>query len=327
LRVHRRPHIPKPKSALAADSFPNITSHRLQDQTQKPPGIAGPLTIHGDNQNNQVFPPLATTEPTLVASCSRGCKALEAGGSAHAVALAEGMSRAPVFRFSSPKDAIFFYRLLPELDQQLKSWAESTSRLAKLKSVTPHLFGKKVHVRFLYRCGDASGQNMTTIATHKACQKLIESREYELKIVDFQLEGQMTSDKKIAYIHLQEPRGFQVFAWGVLSNQTCKNVLGSSAVRIHEAAMTCQRGANRAGMIGPNNDVANILAAMFIACGQDAASVLESRWAQVNTEYDAEKKELTVSLFIPCVNIGTVGGVTMEEVGRCGNDGGICTGA
>ncbi|KAG9615057.1 hydroxymethylglutaryl-CoA reductase, partial [Aureobasidium melanogenum] len=283
----------QPKSALAADSFPNITSHRLQDQTQKPPGIAGPLTIHGDNQNNQVFPPLATTEPTLVASCSRGCKALEAGGSAHAVALAEGMSRAPVFRFSSPKDAIFFYRLLPELDQQLKSWAESTSRLAKLKSVTPHLFGKKVHVRFLYRCGDASGQNMTTIATHKACQKLIESREYELKIVDFQLEGQMTSDKKIAYIHLQEPRGFQVFAWGVLSNQTCKNVLGSSAVRIHEAAMTCQRGANRAGMIGPNNDVANILAAMFIACGQDAASVLESRWAQVNTEYDAEKKELT----------------------------------
>ncbi|KAH0365987.1 hydroxymethylglutaryl-CoA reductase, partial [Aureobasidium melanogenum] len=318
----------KPNTALAAESFPNITSRRLQDQTQKvrienflgyaqvPLGVAGPLTIHGDNQNDKVFAPLATTEPTLVASCSRGCKALEAGGGAHAIALSEGMSRAPVFRFSSPADAVSFYRLLPELEAQLKTWAESTSRFAKLKSVTPHLFGKDVHVRFLYSCGDASGQNMSTIATHKACQNLLQTRGVELKIVDFQLEGQMASDKKLAYIHLQEPRGVQVFAWGVLSNETCKNVLGSSAARIHEAAMTCQRGAIRAGMIGSNGNVANILAAMFIACGQDAASVLESGWAQVNTEYDAEKEELTASLFIPCVTIGTVGGGTMYATQR-----------
>lgn len=289
-------------------------------------GVAGPLTIHGDNQNNKVFAPLATTEPTLVASCSRGCKALEAGGGAYAVALAEGMSRAPVFRFISPKDAVSFYRLLPSLEEQLKSWAESTSRFAKLKSVTPHLFGKEVHVRFLYSCGDASGQNMTTIATHKACQNLIESCGSELKIVDFQLDGQMSSDKKLAYIHLYEPRGVQVFAWGVLSNETCKNVLGSPAARIHETVMTCQRGATRAGMIGSNANVSNILAAMFIACGQDAASVLESGWAQLNTEYDAEKNELTASLFVPCVLIGTVGGGTMYATQREALDMVMCAG-
>ncbi|KAG9606280.1 hydroxymethylglutaryl-CoA reductase, partial [Aureobasidium melanogenum] len=317
----------KSKPAFAPEKFPNITA-RSQQQTQSvrienlvgyaqvPLGVAGPLTIHGDKQNNKVFGPLATTEPTLVASCSRGCKALEAGGGAHAVALAEGMSRAPVFRFPSPEDAVSFYRLLPELEEQLKSWAESTSRFAKLKSLTPHLFGKEVHVRFLYSCGDASGQNMTTIATHKACQNLIESRGSELKIVDFQLEGQMSGDKKLAYIHLYEPRGVQVFAWGVLSNDTCKTILGSSAARIHEAVITGQRGAIRAGMIGSNINVANILAAMFIACGQDAASVLESGWAQFNTEYDAEKDELTASLFIPCVLLGTVGGGTMYATQR-----------
>jgi NADP-dependent 3-hydroxy-3-methylglutaryl-CoA reductase len=318
----------EPKSAFAAESFPNITSRSLQDQTQKvrienfigyaqvPLGIAGPLTVHGNNQNNKVFAPLATTEPTLIASCARGCKALEAGGGAHAVALSEGMARAPVFRFSNPADAVSFYRLLPELETQLRIWAESTSRFAKLKSVTPHLFGKDVHLRFFYSCGDASGQNMSTIATHNACQKLLRSHAAEFKIVDFQVEGQMASDKKLAHIHLYEPRGVQVFTWGVLSNDTCKAVLGSSAARIHEAAMTCQRGGIRAGMIGSNGNVANILAAMFVACGQDAASVLESGWAQVNTEYDADKKELTASLFFPCLNIASVGGGTMYATQR-----------
>jgi hydroxymethylglutaryl-CoA reductase len=239
----------KAASTSPVSTIPNISGGSTQNTAQTirienlvgfaqvPLGLAGPLTIHGEDQNNKVYAPLATVEPTLVASCSRGCKAFEASGGIHAIALSEGMSRASVFRFASPLDAVFFYRLVPKLEEELRLTAESTSRFAKLQKVVPHLFGKDVHVRFVYTCGDASGQNMSTIATHKACQILLNTRGAELKIKDFQLEGQLASDKKLSYIHLYEPRGVQVFVWGVLSDDICRSILGSSAARIHDAIM------------------------------------------------------------------------------------------
>ncbi|THX10034.1 hydroxymethylglutaryl-CoA reductase [Aureobasidium pullulans] len=313
----------KAMAILPTKDYPNIAPGGTQGDASKirvenligfarvPLGLAGPLTIHGEHQKNKVYAPLATVEPTLVASCSRGCKAFESSGGIHTVVLSEGMSRAPVFRFASPIDAVSFYRQVPGLEEELRCWAEDTSRFAKLEKVVPHLLGKDVHARFVYTCGDASGQNMSTIATHKACQKLLAARGTELKIIDFQLEGQMASDKKFANIHVYEPRGVQVFAWGVLSDAVCKVVLGNSAARIYGAVMIGQQGAIRAGMMGSNVNVANILAAMFIACGQDAASVLESEWAQLTSEYDNEREELTISLFIPSLLIGSVGGGTM----------------
>jgi hydroxymethylglutaryl-CoA reductase len=73
------------------------------------------------------------------------------------------ISQAPVFRFASPLDAVSFYRRLSQLEDELRLAAESTSRFAKLQRVVPHLFGKDVHVRFVYTCGDASGQNMSSV--------------------------------------------------------------------------------------------------------------------------------------------------------------------
>ena len=48
-----------------------------------------------------------------------------------------------------------------------------------------------VHVKFQYTCGDAAGQNMVTIATHRACQDFLHSIfSKDLGIVDFWIEGQ-----------------------------------------------------------------------------------------------------------------------------------------
>jgi hydroxymethylglutaryl-CoA reductase len=119
-----------------------------------------------------------------------------------------------------------------------------------------------------------------------------------------------------------------VFVWGVLSDDICRSILGSSAARIHDAIMIAQQGAIRAGMIGSNINVVNVFTAMFIACGQDAASVLESGWAQLNSEFDVDKKELTLSLFIPSLLLGSVGGGTMYatqrealEIVKCAGEG------
>ncbi|KAH6705253.1 hydroxymethylglutaryl-CoA reductase [Leptodontidium sp. MPI-SDFR-AT-0119] len=120
--------------------------------TRVPLGLAGPLTIHGKSKRT-MYGPLATVEPTLVTSCSRGCKVFQAMGGIKVEALSEGLSRALVFTFRTVDDALRFYH-----------------------HVTPHVIGKTVH-------------NMVTIATHRACQDFLASTvSKDLGITDFQIE-------------------------------------------------------------------------------------------------------------------------------------------
>jgi hydroxymethylglutaryl-CoA reductase len=159
--------------------------------TRVPLGLAGPLTIHGESKRT-VYAPLATVEPTLVASCSRGCKAFQATGGIQVTALSEGLSRAPVFIFRTVNDALQFYYRVPTLKHLFDASSDKTSRYARLIEVTPHIIGRTVHVKFQYTYGDAAGQNMVTIATHRACQDFLHSiSSKNLGIVDFQIKGQI----------------------------------------------------------------------------------------------------------------------------------------
>lgn len=65
--------------------------------------------------------------------------------------------------------------------------------------------------------------------------------------------------------------------------------------------------------MGNNINSANILAAMFISLGQDAASVVESGWNHLTHDYDADTGDLVISMFIPSLLVGTVGGGTVYQ--------------
>ena len=104
-----------------------------------PVGVAGPFVI--DGETFQV--PMATTEGCLVASTSRGCKAISAGGGARTEILNDGMSRGPVVTFPSIVQAAQMKRWIDNEGgfDILKSSFESTSRFAKLNKVSgiyPH---------------------------------------------------------------------------------------------------------------------------------------------------------------------------------------------
>src|SRR5690348_7195226 len=82
-----------------------------------PVGIAGPLKIRGSQTTNDSFSaPLVTCEQTVVASCSRGCKAFDRCGGIEFKVLGVGMSRAPALMFSYRSDATRFVEKLPDLD-------------------------------------------------------------------------------------------------------------------------------------------------------------------------------------------------------------------
>ncbi|KAF2150129.1 hydroxymethylglutaryl-coenzyme A reductase family protein [Myriangium duriaei CBS 260.36] len=278
--------------------------------SQVPIGLAGPLTISGKHQDGSFHAPLATVEATLVASCSRGCKAFQASGGIKAAAFREGMIRAPVFRFNTVSDAVEFATAVPQHEPFFRTVAEKTTRFGKLQTMKASIIHNEVHVRFSYTCGDAGGQNMTTIATHTACHAFLKKYAKRYRIIDFVLEGQMASDKKLALINVHDPRGVSVIAWGTISDSTCRKVLGCSTTRLHQFIVSARNGSIRAGMLGDTANASNVVAAMFIACGQDAASVFEGGWAQFITSVDEETKEMTLSMYMPSLPVGSIGGGT-----------------
>ena len=62
-------------------------------------------------------------------------------------------------------------------------------------------------------------------------------------------------------------------------------------------------------MVGKYINIANVIAAIFIATGQDIASVHESSVGQLNLELN-EDDSVYASLTLPCLLTGTVGGGT-----------------
>lgn len=99
-----------------------------------PVGAVGPFVVDGTSL--QI--PMATTEGCLVASTSRGCKAINAGGGARTELLNDGMSRGPVVSFSSIREAAVMKGWIENEGgfDAIKSHFESTSRFAKLRKVS-----------------------------------------------------------------------------------------------------------------------------------------------------------------------------------------------
>lgn len=123
-----------------------------------PVGIAGPLNIDGE-----VVPiPMATTEGTLVASTSRGCKALNAGGGVTTVITQDAMTRGPVVDFPSISQAAQAKRWLDSVEgmEVMAAAFNSTSRFARLQSIKCGMAGRSLYIRLATSTGDAMGMNM-----------------------------------------------------------------------------------------------------------------------------------------------------------------------
>ncbi|KAH8744762.1 putative hmg-CoA reductase [Diaporthe sp. PMI_573] len=189
-----------------SDALRDIRVENCIGFSQVPVGLARPLRLVGpDNIDNlfmdTIFAPLTTYEPTLVASCSRRCKAFNASGGLNFELLGNGMSRAPVFVFDHPEYAVAFARAISAFQSRSVEWAESTSEHVQLRSIKPTVIRSQVHLFCTYHCGSATGQNM------------------------------LLSDTKPSWGNVKVSRGVEVIVWGTITKQTCQSVLGCSTFR------------------------------------------------------------------------------------------------
>ncbi|MEZ0290759.1 MAG: hydroxymethylglutaryl-CoA reductase (NADPH) [Sulfolobales archaeon] len=274
---------------------------------QIPVGVAGPLKINGEHVVGEFYIPMATTEGALVASVSRGCKTVTLSGGAYSIVIRDGMTRAPLFKLPNVAKAREFIEWVKKNFEEIKRAAESTTRHGRLQSIEPFVVGNNVWLRFRFSTGDAMGMNMVTIATDAAC-RYIEEHFPEAELVA--LSGNLCTDKKPTYINTLLGRGKTVVSEAVIKSEVVEKILKTDVRSMIEVNLRKNMlGTSFAGGIGQNAHAANIIAAIFIATGQDVAQVVESSIAYTWME-ETERGDLYVSVTLPSLEVGTVGGGT-----------------
>ena len=280
---------------------------------QMPLGVIGPIRVNGIYANDDFFVPLATTEGALVASYHRGAHVISQAGGVSAMCLTESVSRAPCFVFSDLSKAGLFLKWLYE---QVESFPEIISRktsFGKLADIKTAVTGRTVYLIFEYTTGDAAGQNMVTVATEEICNHIIETTP--IAPVTWYLEGNLSGDKKASMLSFLGTRGKKVAADIVIPEKIVRNFLHTSPRQMTHYCKTSTLGGVQSGGIGVQGHFANALAAMFIACGQDAACVSEASIGITEME-TTEDDDLHVSVSLPNLIVGTVGGGTHLPTAR-----------
>src|SRR5512145_258826 len=253
-----------------------VTKRNIENMigaVQIPLGVAGLLKVNGEYANAEYYVPLATTEGALVASVNRGCSVITKSGGANVRIFEDEMTRAPVFKLENLDRTKKFYEWVknPEVFEQMKIVAEKTTRFGKLLSVKPFVTGTYVYLRFSYDTKDAMGMNMVTIAT----DAVIHLIEDEFGAHPVTLSGNMCTDKKPASISTILGRGKTVVAEITIPKEIVKETLKCTPESMFEVNYSKNLlGSARAGALGFNAHAANIIAALYLACGQDAAHVV-----------------------------------------------------
>lgn len=285
----------------------NKNCENMIGAAQIPLGVAGPLTVNTvTGKTAAYYLPLATTEGALVASVNRGCKAITGCGGATVDSHRIGASRGPVFKVGSLRENQALYDFIESHFEAFKDVTEHTSHHLKLKKISSRGVGLYRFVRFVYDTQDAMGLNMVTIATDAAARYIEEQTGADCVA----LSGNFCVDKKPSWQNALNNRGTKVWAEVILSADILESVLKTSAQKAYETWLAkCMLGSAVSGSMGFNGQFANIVAALFLATGQDPAHVVEGSLG-ITTAEVVHGDDLYVSVYLPSLMVGTVGGGT-----------------
>lgn len=272
-----------------------------------PVGIAGPLRVNGLFAQGDYFIPLATTEAALVASYNRGALLISETGGCSAILLSEGVCRTPGFAFESLIHSGQFVAWVSTQTKLLTQIAQQTSNHLTLKDIKINVEGNHVYLIFDYLTGDASGQNMVTIATNSVLEHILEKSPIKIKYAF--LEANLSGDKKATTQTLNGVRGKKVTAEVHIPAELVKKRLHTTPERMADFWRMSSVGGVLSGAVGVQGHYANGLAALYIACGQDAACVAESAVGVTRMELN-DDGSLYAAVTLPNLMVGTVGGGT-----------------
>lgn len=292
---------------FSEDQVTGRNIENLIGATQIPLGVAGPLKIRITNHESRTnYIPLATTEGALVASVSRGCKAVTESGGAMVLVEDVGITRGPVFKTEGTEHGMKVKHWIDNHISLISQICQQTSSHLKLLKIDSVIVGKNLFARFSYDTSLAMGMNMVTFATEQAA-KLIEK---ETGAMCTALAGNFDIDKKPAWLNFIAGRGKKVWAEVILGKDTVASILKTNPQKIADLVYRkCLLGSAMSGSLGFNSHFANIIAAIFASTGQDLGHVAEGSLGITTAEVLANGS-LYFSIYLPSLIVGTVGGGT-----------------
>lgn len=275
-----------------------------------PLGVAGPMNIDGQSY----FIPMATTEGVLVASTSRGAKAINAGGGAVTVLTGDGMTRGPCVGFPTLARAAAAKVWIDseEGTNTIKAAFNSTSRFARLQQLKTALAGTYLYIRFKTTTGDAMGMNMISKGVERSLNVMATECGFsDMAIIS--VSGNFCTDKKSAAINFIDGRGKSIVAEAIIPGEVVRSVLKSDVNALVELNTSKNLiGSAMAGSLGGfNAHASNIVTAIFLATGQDPAQNVES--SSCITTMKNSNGNLQIAVSMPSIEVGTIGGGTILE--------------
>ena len=269
---------------------------------QVPVGVAGPLKVNGKYAKGDFYIPLSTTEGALISSYNRGARVISLSGGANVLLVSDRIQRAPFFELENLARAEEFVDWLKKSFNKLRQVAESTTDHGKLLDYSTFIQGKIVFLRLSFSTGDAMGMNMISKASEEICNYI----RANYPVIRYAIESNMAVDKKPAHINAILGRGKTVTAEVLIKEHVISRFFHTKADEIDKTYRQMVMGNLLAGALGMNGHIANGIAALFLACGQDLANISESCVGHSYAE--AVGGDLYVSLSLPSLVVGTVGG-------------------
>lgn len=279
-----------------------------------PLGMAGPLRCTLSNDKNTIVHlPLATTEGALVASVNRGCKALTQSNSLMTNSVLKGVSRSICLKVPAGgvQSSLAFIEAKYEL---WKDVAEHTSNHLNILTYSLAFEQEYVYLTVSADTDEAMGMNMITIAM-QAVGQWLEKHIDGARLVT--VAANVDSDKKPSVRTRDLGRGHMVEARADLTEEIIATVLKSTPEAMLEVAEAkLVHGSMLAQAVGANLQAANVVAALYIATGQDPAHVVEGSLA--TTKVVENDVGLHISVELPAVLVGVRGGGTsLPAQSRC----------
>jgi hydroxymethylglutaryl-CoA reductase (NADPH) len=272
---------------------------------QVPLGVAGPLRVNGQHARGVFYVPLATTEGALVRSYERGMMTLSrAGGAATRVYLDENRV-SPIFQLADVEAAHDFALRLPHDLAALRAAAEATTRHGRLLRVECFPVGRRVIVHFCYATADAHGMNMIVKATDAACRRVAERYDVGRR---YALSG-LSCEKRASGSLFAGGKGKKVVAGARVPAALARAYLHAAPADLCDLWHATMLAHVHAHTVGYNGHCANGLTALFIACGQDVANVVNAATGLTAFEL-TDDGDLYASVTLPSLTVGTVGGGT-----------------
>lgn len=277
--------------------------HRIP-QTIIPTKIVGPIKIVDSKFTDEVKIPLATFEKPLWLSVNRGARVTKKAGGIKTVMVSDCMTRSILLQAKDAGNALIVVDDLNKKHAELKKITSQSSRFTQLQNWHIQIVADLIYIRFVFATGDAAGHNMATKAA-ELLQGWLLNQYPELKYVS--ISGNYCVDKKNSSVNGILGRGKYVIAESLIPRKICEEQLRTTPEKIVDLNIKKNLIGSiiGGGVRTANAHFANMLLAIYLATGQDAANIVEGSQGFTHTEM--RNGDLYFAVTLPNIIVGTVG--------------------